>query len=116
MAENNPGFLGKIRKAAESFLDNYIEKAQSNVQTEAAWHRKGLLMADYAGQQQAGWIEKRGLVGPGVLKNMARKDSAVIAVQLTRLSQVNAFAQPQKDKYSPGWKIKARKPAEMTRQ
>lgn len=116
MAENNTGFFSKVRQAAEGFLDQYIEKAQTNSNTEGAWSRKGLLHVDYATDQQAGWIEKRGLVSSGVLKNMARKDSAVIAVILTRLSQVSAFAQPQKDRYSPGFKIQPKVPLEMSRE
>jgi len=116
MANEKLGFFNKVKQATESFLDNYIEKAQTNASGEAAWHRKGLLMVDYGQEQQAGWIERRGLVGPGVLRNMARKDSIIMAIIRTRLSQVSAFAQPQKDKYSPGFKIQPKKPADMTRE
>jgi len=117
MADNSnkpPSFFDKIVKAGEVVLDEYIAKAKTDQNKEMAWSRKGLTEVEYATEQQAGWKEKRGLVGPGVLRNMARKDSIIMAIINTRLSQVNAFAKPQKTKYSPGFKIVAKKPADFT--
>ncbi len=116
MAENKKGLFNKVRQAAEVYLDGFIEKSQTSSNVQGAWQRKGLLHVDYATDQQAGWIEKRGLISNGVLKNMARKDTAVLAVIFTRLSQVSAFAQPQKDKYSAGFEIRPRKPSQMSRE
>lgn len=110
------GIIGKAKLALESYLDQTIEKAQTNTSGAEAWPRKALMMVAHGSEQQAGWIEKRGMVGPDVLKSMARKDSVVLSIHRTRLSQISAFAQPQKDKYSPGFKVLPKKPASMTRE
>lgn len=110
----NDSIFNKIIKAGETALDGYINKAQANAQQETYWSRKGLTEVEYATEQQAGWKEKRGLIGPGVLRNMARKDSVIMSIINTRISQVNAFAQPQKDKYSPGFKIVPKEQADFT--
>src|SRR6185369_2887769 len=65
-------------------------------------------------EQQYGYKERAGLVGPGVLKNMARKDSMVSAIINTRLSQASEFAKYQTNRYSPGWCIIPVEPADLS--
>lgn len=116
MAENDkkPSLLAKFGKTLEMVMDSYLEKAKTNNKSEeAAWDRRGLIDLGFETEQQNGWIEKRGLVGPDILKNMARKDSIIVAIRRTRLAQASRFAKPQKDKYSPGWLIRPVKPADL---
>ena len=108
----------KVIQAGEAYLDNVIEKARKEpssgtIQDEYA-ERKSAVELLYPEEQQYGWKEKTGLVGPGVLKNMARKDSIVAAIINTRLSQIMPFTKLQKDRYSPGWNIFPKKPADVT--
>lgn len=116
MAENKSIF-SKLGDAVETTLDNYLAKAKSSVKQEveaAAWDRKAIMEVDYATEQQAGWVEKRGTVGPDVLKSMARKDSVIIAIRKTRLAQISLFTKPQKDKYSMGWIVEPREPVDIS--
>lgn len=109
MAEmQNKSILGKLVDAVEVSVDNYLAKAKSSMkqgQEEAAWDRRSVMEIDYGTEQQAGWVEKRGMVGPDVLKSMGRKDSLIIAIRKTRLAQISLFCKPQEDKYSMGWII-----------
>lgn len=114
MAEQKTNIFNKIVEATEAALDSYISKAKSSAEKEQAWDRKGMVEVDFATEQQYGWKERRGLVGPGVLKNMARKDSLIMGIIQTRLSQISAFSQPQEDKYSPGFKICPKKPVDIS--
>lgn len=110
------GILDKTYKVFDSWLDDRLQKAQAtNTTAEAAYDRRGLVEVEYGQEQQWGWKEKRGLLGPAVLKNMARKNSVVAAILQTRMNQVARFAQPQKDKYSPGFKILPKEPADLSR-
>lgn len=112
------GILSKSVEVIDSWLDTRLEKAKtSNVAPEAApaaYERKGMTEIEYGTEQQWGWKEKRGLVGPAVLKNMARKDSIISSIIQTRINQVSMFAQPQKDHYSPGFKIQAAEPVDIS--
>lgn len=115
----NESTLGKAWKAFNLTLDSYIEKAQSNTPDSngGAWDRKGFIEVDYGSeQQQYGWRERRGLLGPEVMKNMARKDSIIIAIIQTRLAQLSMFTKPQKTKYDPGFVIRRKAPLEMSRE
>jgi hypothetical protein len=115
MADEKKSIFSKIVEAGEVTLDSYIAKAKTTApEKNEPFERKGLVEVDFATEQQYGWKERRGLVGPGVLKNMARKDSMIMAIINTRINQVCAFSQPQKDKYSPGFKVHARKPADLS--
>lgn len=116
MAEQNEGLLSKAFKAMEVGLDSYLSKAKSSVKDEPAWDRRALLEVDAPTEQQYGWKERRGLVGPEVLKNMARKDSVIVAIRKTRLAQISLFTKPQSDKYSPGWIISPRIPVDVSRE
>lgn len=109
----NTSLFSKVIQVGETFLDGYLAKAKSNIQKEAAWDRRSVMELDYGTEQQYGWKEKRGLIGPDMLKNMARKDSVIVAIRKTRLAQVSLFAKPQKDKYSPGWVIQPCVPADI---
>ena len=95
----------KVIEAAETQLDSIIEKSKSDRLNTNQRDRKGLIEIDYAGGQQLGYQERTGMVGPQVLKSMARKDSVIAAIIQTRKSQVSAFSQPQKDRYTPGFLI-----------
>lgn len=115
---DNSGFFNKLSKAVNVTLDSYIEKSQtnSNSSSNGAWDRKAMLEIDYGTEQQAGWRERRGLIGPDVMKNMARKDSVIMSIIRTRLSQVSMFTKPQRDRYSPGFVIRRKAPLEMSRE
>lgn len=105
----------KLQLAAEAKLDEIIQKANTDAKPQnTPWDRKGMVELNYQEEMQYGWKERRGLVGPGVLKNMARKDSMVAAIIQTRLSQVSAFAHLQEDKYSPGFKVVPKEPADLS--
>lgn len=114
MAEQNEGIISKLVKAGEAALDGYLAKAKSDIKKDAAWEKRGIDEIDYGTEQQYGWKERRGLVGPEVMKNMARKDSIMVAIRKTRLAQVGLFTKPQKDKYSPGWIIEPQVPADIS--
>lgn len=116
MSEENKSLLSKTFEAIETSLDNYLAKAKSNIKEEPAWDRRALLEVDYPTEQQYGWKERRGLVGPDVIKNMARKDSVIVAIRKTRLAQISLFTKPQRDRYSPGWSIQPRKPVDLSRE
>lgn len=116
MADQNDGLLSKAFKAIEVGLDNYLSKAKSSVKDEPAWDRRALLEVDAPTEQQFGWKERRGLVGPEVLKSMARKDSVIVAIRKTRLAQISLFTKPQTDRYSPGWIIAPRVPVDISRE
>ena len=105
--------LSKSYQAVEAWLDSSIAKAKVSNAEKPAYDHKGLVEIDYGTEQQWGWKEKRGLVGPGVLKNMSRKDSIVAAIVQTRVNQVSRFTKLQPDKYSPGFKIVPNKPADI---
>lgn len=109
------GILAKSVEVFDGWLDSKLQKA-TQTNSSAAYERRGLVEIEYGAEQQWGWKEKRGLVGPNVLKNMARKDSVVYSIIQTRMNQVAQFAQPQKDKYSPGFKITPAEPAELSRE
>lgn len=116
MAENQT-ILSKMLQAGEAALDSYLAKAKSNIkkdEDDQLYDRRGMLTLDDSSEQQAGWIEKRGLVGPEMLKNMARKDSIIVAIRRTRISQTGLFSKYQKDRYSPGWIINPKKPADIS--
>lgn len=108
------GILNKSFQVFDTWLDSKLKKAEQT-NSSAAYERRGLVEIEYGSEQQWGWKEKRGLVGPGVLKNMARKDSIIYSIIQTRMNQVSQFAQPQKDKYSPGFKVVPDVPAELDR-
>lgn len=117
MSDQNKSIFTKLGEVAEAALDGYLAKAKSSIQQkdeEAAWDRRSIIEIDYATEQQSGWIEKRGMVGPEVLKSMARKDSIIIAIRKTRLAQISLFTKPQKDKYSTGWIIEPKEPVDIS--
>lgn len=105
----------KVLQAGEAYLDTVIEKAKSDTKQNSPYDRKAMFDFDTGGDQQYGWKERRGLVGPDVLKNMSRKDSVISAIIQTRLTQVAAFAHPQKDRYSPGFAITPVEHADMSK-
>lgn len=109
----------KVVQAVDATLDSYIEKANGSktpTDIDEAEDRKGMVELDYSESQQHGYKERRGMVGPDVLKSMARKDSIVISIIQTRIGQVTMFSKPQKDKYSPGFIIEPVEPADITKE
>jgi len=106
--------FSKIIEASEAALDGYIAKAKSSISNEEMAERKGMIEVGFPDEQQYGYKERTSLVGPGILKNMARKDSIVIAILNTRLAQIAAFCKPQKDKYSQGWDVVPNEPADIS--
>lgn len=113
------GIFKKVIQAAESGLDTYIEKSKvtntSKKDEDDSFYqeRKSVVDFSYTEQDQHGFKEKTGLCGPGVLKNMARKDSVVTAIIQTKQAQVKPFTTLQKDRYSPGWDIIAMESADV---
>ncbi len=111
---DDKSFFSKVRELADTTLDNYIEKAKTKA-PEPHYDRKSRSELIYGGHsEQMGYKEKRTMVGMDVLKTMATKDSVVAAIIQTRLSQIELFAEAQKDRYSPGWVIVPREPADFT--
>lgn len=105
----------KVAEATEAYLDNIIEKAKTKPAGDSEYaERKALIELGYTDDQQYGYKEKTGMVSAGVLRNMARKDSLIIAVIENKLSQVHPFTKYQKDKYSPGWIIDPVEIADVT--
>ena len=106
--------LEKAKQAVEAYLDTYIEKSNSTYNQAAETKRKALVELDFNVGQDSGFKERRGLIGPDIMKTMARKDSIVSCIIQTRKSQISAFAEPQKDKYSPGFKIFPKQKTDLT--
>jgi hypothetical protein len=102
----------KVLDATNAALDTYITKAKTT--TAEGAERKGFVDLSYPDDEQYGWKEKAGLIGPNVLKSMARKDSIIRSIINTRLAQVKTFTKPQKDRYSEGWVIEAVEPADLS--
>jgi len=110
------GILSKIREAGEAYLDGVIEKSRTSSakESEADVPRKGVIDLSYPEDEQYGYKERPGMVGAQILKSMGRKDSVVRAIINTRLAQVKPFTKPQKDRYSEGWIVQAKKPADLS--
>ncbi len=114
--------ITKSLAGANAFLDSYIEKAKStgssmNPQTSAPVEdRKSLIELNYAENEQHGYREKMGMVGPSVLRNMARKNIIVVAIHQTRMGQIEEFTRLQRDRYSPGWLFEAEEPADISKE
>lgn len=103
----------KILEATEASLDQIIEKSKSSTADQDV-PRKGMIDLSYPEDEQYGYKERPGLVGPMVLKNMGRKDSVIRSIISTRLAQVKPFLKPQKDRYSPGWVLDPVLPADLS--
>lgn len=111
--------LGKFKQAADAALDSYLAKARDVVPEmgyeQEETDRKGFISMDGPQNQQGLFKERISSAGPDVLKSMARKDSMIVAIHQALINQVANFTQPQRDKYSPGFRFVARKPADLTR-
>lgn len=105
----------KILEAGEAKLDEIIEKSKTSPADEGA-ERKGMIDLSYPEDEQYGYKERPGMVGPMVLKSMGRKDSVVRSIISTRMAQVKPFLKPQKDRYSPGWIIDPVIPADLSQE
>jgi hypothetical protein len=91
--------FNKVVEATEAYLDGIIAKSKTSTASgEEYAERKAMIELGTPDEQQYGYKEKTGMVGPGVLKSMARKDSVVIAIINTKLAQIAPFCKPQKDK------------------
>jgi len=107
--------FNKVIQASEAYLDSYIEKAKTTTAKEdQGMERKSVVELDFAANEQYGWKEKSSMVGPGVLKNMARKDSIITSIINTRIAQAEPFCKPQKDRYSSGWKVVSKVPVDIS--
>lgn len=105
--------FAKVREAGEAYLDSIIEKSRSET-SEGLVERKGIIDLSYPEDEQYGYKERPGMVGPMILKSMGRKDSVVRSIISTRLAQVKPFLKKQKDRYSEGWLICPEEPADLT--
>lgn len=110
------GIFQKLPQLIETQIDSYLEKAKTSKarENEEYQDRKSIVDFSHPENDQQGYKEKQGLVGNGVLKNMARKDSIIISIINTKLAQIHPFTQYQKDKYSPGWVIEPDKQADIS--
>lgn len=108
--------FSKVLEAADATLDSYIAKAKTTTSPtkEEYEERKSTVELAYPDEQQYGYKEKTSLVGSGVLKNMARKDSLITAIINTRLSQASPYLKEQRDRYSPGWNVFPVEPADLS--
>lgn len=107
--------FNNVIQASEAYLDSYIEKAKTTTAKEdQGMERKSVVELDFAANEQYGWKEKSSMVGPGVLKNMARKDSIITSIINTRIAQAEPFCKPQKDRYSSGWKVVSKVPVDIS--
>jgi len=126
MAENK-SFISKVGEAINVTLDSYITKSRTNIESieksssasqaprpEDHGGKLAITELDYQGQEQYGYKEKSGAIGMPILKTMARRDSIVMAIHQTRVSQGSMFTKKQKNRYSPGWLIVPENQADLT--
>ncbi len=100
-----------LKGALESDSPDDIFKAQSiikQLETKQESNRKSLIVDpnDFAGS--FGYKDKPVSISYGLLYNMS-KTPIINAIIRTRINQVAAFAEPQKDKYSLGYTIRKRR-------
>lgn len=102
-----------LKEALESKDADVIMKAQSVVQQLSANRKdsnKSYLMdPDYL-QSGLGWKQKVERLSYQILRNMANVP-LIKAVISTRIEQVVSFAQPQADRYAPGFRVRPKKAA-----
>lgn len=117
----------KAYQAVEASLDARIAKsrpAETGSQTAPAADRvehldndrKGYVDTDIPTNEQGLFREQFGTVPNDSLKAMARRDAVIMAIHQCLVNQVSNFSQEQVDKYSPGFRFRARKPADLTRE
>ena len=111
------GLLQKAYKAFDSKLDSVIKSSQENEDhiQHLKNERKALVELETVANNNGGiYRERYSMAGPEVLKNMARRNSLIIAIHQSLINQVSNFTHPPEDKYSPGYLFKPRKPADLT--
>jgi len=69
---------------------------------------RGLLYDPFALIDQLGYRDRPSGLTYSTLREMGRRVPTYLAVEMTRITQVGAFAQPQSDKRDPGFEIKLR--------
>lgn len=117
------GLFQKVLLAADAALDSYITKSKTDGSKPASKEDKAPYMdqkafneVDHLVAMQYGYQEKQGLISFDVLKQMARKDSIIVSIIQTRMSQISNFGFLQKDRYSPGFMIVAKEPADIDKE
>ncbi len=101
-----------LEKALKSNSAEDIFKAQGylrrNQQKTQEGVGKSMLLDPYALNQSMGYAEKQYTISYAVLRNMS-KVPVVKAIIGTRVEQIVAFCEPQKDKYSTGFVIRPKR-------
>jgi len=95
LSGNDPNDILKARDEFEGIL----QKVESQ--------KKSFLFDPQSFQQSMGFKDKPTAMSYALLRNMGRT-SIINAVIKTRINQVASFAEPQRDKYSLGYKIQKR--------
>lgn len=95
-ASNDPVTLMKAQAALEQI------KGKQNIDPKAYF------VDPYEFQSSFGYKDRRTNLSYGMLKGMARTP-IINAIIRTRITQVTAFAEPQKDEFSVGYKIRKKK-------
>lgn len=117
--------LTKAFQAVEASLDARIAKSQAtgsqtSPEAERTEHidndRKGYVDSEIPVNDQGLFREQFGSVPNDSLKAMARRDAVIMAIHQCLVNQTANFAQEQVDKYSPGFRLRARKAADLTRE
>lgn len=96
---------GTFAKATTSDADDTPE---SGLPEEAEDGPRALLWDPFAVIEQLGYKERPTAVSYGTLRGMVQRMPVVQAVIQTRVNEVAAHAQPQRDRYQLGFAVKAR--------
>jgi len=126
MSEEKPkGLISKIRTAADTWLDSYVQNSRSQIEAQLSKSKAGMLEEEiyrrslylppngqFAG---AGYKEKATRVTDQLLKSMSYRDSVIAAIIQTRLNQCAAHCRAQRDRHQKGFVLEFKdKNVEMT--
>jgi hypothetical protein len=113
--ETPPALPADIQKAIDAAFENLREQAWSNEEKLArakpddnqpkAWFADPFAMLDSVGM---GYRNAPTYLTYDTLRQVGERDTYVAPIILTRIDQVAAFARPQANKYSVGFKIQPR--------
>lgn len=103
------GIFQEMKKAVEIKVQEYIAKANSNINAlknqQLENYPKALINYDNDELLDQGFRERNTTISFDILRSMAMKDSIIASILFTRSNQIKTFGQPQPDKYSHGFKI-----------
>lgn len=107
--ENLTKAAKKVGALVNSSFDLVLLKAQKSVRKEMSntvFSRKAIVAdSDYINTSSS-FIEKGTLISFDMLRQLSERDMIVVAIVSKIMNRISAFAHPQKDKYSLGFRIK----------